>query len=719
MQNDSNDGINQIVSVQELKKDSPYNWKWNYWNQEIQNAITQEKEYLDDCDRIIKVYKAKNYSVNDAQTVRQVKPVYNVLYSNIETLKPLVFSRLPNPRIRRRNLEKSNVNKTLSIILERNVKRILEETDAQAIIEKARDQYLLLSRGIVQVLYKQEIIEPDAVENLEKEEVLDDQNPDSPLVRVGDVGEKLIKLDFVSYKDILFSPAETWEEVSWVAFRRKMTQDQLKERFGVYKGKKVSLEEEANSAIINDNMDPEPLFKMAEVWEIWDKRTNKISYWTAGYKEGLLDEVEDVYKLVNFFNIPKPLGINAGFDDILHPIPDYKYYEDQAKELDRISNRIQAIIPYISMGGGYNAALTGGEADNFLHAIDNYFPFQGVSPEIDIRNMIYERDIVKLSNVLTTLYAERQQTISAIQQITGISDIVRGQTQAQETATAQEIKGNFAVSRIQPKQKEVENFCRDIVRIIVELIAENFDTFELAQQAQLKVFDMDALAQQFAQEVQQMEMQNGQPMQPQEREAYIAQKLEPYKREIKSGQATTVNILQQANKILKDDKLRGWAIEVETDSTIKVDQNAERQSVLDFTTSLAKITQDFIPALQTGVVSKDAFKAILSYVMRRFDGSEEVEELLEDDTQETNPADAARQQMQAKQLELEERKVGVQEEKVQTDKFAAQSKAVNDQEKLRLDEAKAILQAETSQDEIESRTNKLSEKIASSNLENL
>jgi len=714
-----NNGTNQIVSVEQVKKAVGAGWKWTYWNDEIQKSIQGEKEYIDEAERVIKIFKSKHYSVNDAQTTRDVKPVFNILYSNVETLKPLVFSRLPNPRIRRRNLEKSNVNKLLSILLERNVKRILEDTNAQVPIEQARNDFLVVKRGICRVLFKQEIIETEkVVEFTEATDTIDEQV--EPAITPEELGEKEIKLEYVSWKNIIFSPAEKWEDVVWVAFRHNLTQKELKEKFGVYKGKKIALGEQANAEIINDNLQPESLFEKAEVWEIWDKRTNKITFWTAGYSDDILEEKDDAYKLKNFFNIPRPLGIDSGFDDVNQPIPDYKYYEDQAKELDRISNRIMAILPYISMGGGYNSILTSTDADNFLKAIDDYFPFSAPL-DADPQKIIYERDISKLASVLQILYEERQQTVAVIQEVSGISDIVRGQTDSKETATAQELKGNFAVSRIQPMQKEIEFFCRDIIRIIVELIAENFDTFELAKAAQMKVFDMDALAEQFANQIHQQDIQGqeqGQPaITPEQSQQMLSQALKPYQNEIKAGQATTVNLLKEANKILKDDKLRGWAIEVETDSTIKVDQNAERQSVLDFADAIAKVSNDFLPALESGFISKEAFKGILSYIMRRFDGSEEIEELLAgDDNEEGNQADQMQQQMAAKQMELEERKVGVQEFKAQSDAQYDQGKLQIDSDKLKLDESKAVLEAETAQDEIESRSKALQEKIESSNL---
>jgi len=708
--------ISQIESISQVKESVGAAWKWKYWNDEIQNAITNEKDFVDDAEKVIKIYKSKNYSVSDARGARDVKPVYNILYSNIETLKPLVFSRLPNPRIRRRNLEKSNVNKLLSILLERNVKRILEDTNAQVPIEQARNNYLLVNRGVCKVIFNQEIIKVDPVKQLEIEDVIDTEIEATE--QREELGEKEIKLEFVSWRNVLFSPAETWEDVCWVSFRHKLTQQEikdLKKKLGIARGKKISLEEEANSEVINDDLQPESLFKKAEVWEIWDKRDNKIKYWSAGYQDNLLGEVEDSYKLKNFFNIPRPLGIDSGVDDVNYPISDYTYYERQAQELDRISNRIMAILPYISMGGGYNSALTTTDADNFLRAIDVYHPFKG-PPDMDINKMIYERDIAKLASVLQILYEERQQTITAIQEISGISDIVRGQTDSKETATAQTLKGNYAISRIQPKQKEVEFFCRDIIRIIVELIAENFDTFELAHMAQMKVHNMDKVSQDITEESHQEDEKRqkaGQPpMSQEEREQFFAAKFKPYQNEIKTGQATTINLLKEANKILKDDKLRGWAIEVETDSTIKVDQDAERQSVLDFADAIAKVSQDFLPALQEGIVSKDAFKAILSYIMRRFDGSEEVEELLADeDNQGADQAQAQaaqmQQQMMQKEVEFKDREVGVKEFTAKSNAEYDKGKLEIDREKLVLDESKAVLQAHVASENVEARSSDL------------
>lgn len=690
----------QYNDITDFKKSNGNTWKWNYWRDLLEESIEESKDYLEEADRVKSIFKGEAYTVSVGKTkTEEVKPVYNILYSNIETLKPLIFSRLPNPRIRKRNLEKNNINKLISIVLERNIKRVLEETDAQNIIEQARDDFLLTKRGVVKVLYEQEII---TIEQ-ETEVIAEDGSLIIKKETIEDLGEKIIDLEYIAYKNVIFSSAETWEKVEWVAFRHFMGKEELKNRFGTKKANLVNLGNEINpNTLDTDSKDQKTLLKKAEVWEIWDKDTLTVNYFCEGYDTGLLKEVKDEYNLHKFFNIARPLGVDSGVDKVNCPIPDYTYYEEQAKEIDRISNRIIAILPYISMGGVYSDLLTTDDASAFLKAIESYSPVS-MPADTDINKLIKERDLSKLAGVLQTLYQERLQSISAVQEITGISDIVRGQSVASETATAQELKGNFAISRLQPLQQEMSFFCRDLIRIIAELLAEKFDILELAQAAGLKIFDMDELVEKFTKELEEAGVDQ------KEFTPALNAKLKPYKQDIKAGVATTINNLIEAKKILESDKLRGWAIEVETDSTISVDQDGEKRAAIELATAISNVTQQFLPVVQSGMMSKDAFKSILGYIVRRFEGGEELEGLLEEEEEESNPADQMQQQMAEKEMELEERKVATQE-------FTAKTDAQLESKKLDIEEGKAVMEADSFQDELSIRSQEINDRIANSKI---
>ena len=55
----------------------------------------------------------------------------------------------------------------------------------------------------------------------------------------------------------------------------------------------------------------------------------------------------------------------------------------------------------------------------------------------------------------------RKQILEDIYQITGMSDIIRGMSDPRETATAQQMKGNWGSLRVRDKQKELARFARE------------------------------------------------------------------------------------------------------------------------------------------------------------------------------------------------------------------------------------------------------------------
>ena len=83
--------------------------------------------------------------------------------------------------------------------------------------------------------------------------------------------------------------------------------------------------------------------KRAKVHETWDKNARKVYWWAESYNEELLDEKDDPLGLEGFWPTPKPL-FSTLTNDSLIPIPDYTEYEDQARELDDLTTRIDALV---------------------------------------------------------------------------------------------------------------------------------------------------------------------------------------------------------------------------------------------------------------------------------------------------------------------------------------------------------------------------------------
>ena len=97
----------------------------------------------------------------------------------------------------------------------------------------------------------------------------------------------------------------------------------------------------------------------------------------------------------------------------------------------------------------------------------------------------------------------RQQLIEDVYQIYGLSDIMRGDGKANETATAQSIKAQYGSVRIRERQNELARFCRDLCRIIGEVLSSQFNEKTLMQMANMPLptqaeLDQQALQQQIA-----------------------------------------------------------------------------------------------------------------------------------------------------------------------------------------------------------------------------
>jgi len=113
---------------------------------------------------------------------------------------------------------------------------------------------------------------------------------------------------------------------------------------------------------------------------------------------------------------------------------------------------------------------------------------------VDIKNQIYIKDIVPIANTITILTQQKAQIINNIREITGLSDIVRGVSIASETATAQRLKGDFAISRIQPLQKANAIMIKDTIEIMAELICENYRIEELAKISGCQIVSLKDIA---------------------------------------------------------------------------------------------------------------------------------------------------------------------------------------------------------------------------------
>ena len=135
------------------------------------------------------------------------------------------------------------------------------------------------------------------------------------------------------------------------------------------------------SSEMSDYQDnPEP--DMAEIYEIWDKRSGKQIFVATSFDE-ILEDFDDPYNLDGFWPMPEPLYAVSTTDTTL-PVPELFIYEDQIFELDLITQRIAALTEALKRRGVYDASFQ--ELIRLADADDNEF--------IPVDNMAMFRQVV-------------------------------------------------------------------------------------------------------------------------------------------------------------------------------------------------------------------------------------------------------------------------------------------------------------------------------------
>ena len=326
-----------------------------------------------------------------------------------------------------------------------------------------------------------------------------------------------------------------------------MTRDALIDRFGEEVGSKIPLDAgpESNKQYGQNNRD----FTRAKICELWDLETEKV-YWFSKTSGRIIDERDDPLGLENFFPCAKPLYATMTSDTLV-PVADFVLYQDQAVELDILTDRIDGLVKALRIRGVYDASqpalqrlLTEGE-NNTLIPVDKWMGFSekgGLKGSIDIL------PIDQISNALLQCYRARDEIKGQIYEITGISDIVRGQTAASETATAQQIKGQYAGLRLRSMQEDVALFASELIRLKAQIICSKFQPQTiLAYSAAEQMSDADK------------------------------------------------QLVPEALMLIKDKVLRNFRIEVAADSLVQIDENQNKRDRVEFLQAMGGFLSQAMP----------------------------------------------------------------------------------------------------------------------------
>lgn len=638
------------------------------WMLEIKLAEKQRKDWKKEVVKALDIYAGKERKASS----------FNILWANTETLRPAIYNSLPRPDVRKRfDDAEDKVAGEAAEILERALTYSMDAYGADTVFRMSALDFVLAGRGVARVRYipmlseDDESPEDEANEGTQREEV---------------VGEQCV-CEHVQWDDFLYGPGKTWGEVPWVSFRHRMTRQQLEDKFPEV-GALIPMDSADDDDVKKvDDQSVANTFKTAEVFEVWDKDTRKVIFIAPSYKEGPALEIDDPLSLLGFFPVPEPVFALEKSDSLI-PTTLYSLYKDQVDLLNTISSRIETITKALKLRGVYDATLAEigsvmSASDNQMIAVTNAAMW---TEKGGLEKAIWFMPVDQAAKVLVILEGQREACKQVIYEITGISDIVRGASNARETATAQQIKAQFGTIRLQRMQREFQRYCRDIVRMMAEVIGERFDAATLlmmsgkqlptTEQVKVEFLKAQAAWQQQAAVAQ----QQGQPVPPQ-------------------PQPPQVVTIDQVMQVLRSDLQRQYRVDIETDSTIQAMEGADQAAISNLLTGIGGFVQAVGPAVQAGIIPAEAAKALLSSIVRKYKLGREVDDSLNEQTKGGVPPQVqqAMQQVQQAKAQVDQQAAQVEQGKQKLEYDRKVATLENEKQRMAIDHAAEIHKVRTEQ----------------------
>ncbi len=555
-----------------------YSGEW--WSSRLLEVEKElDKKWRDEADRIVKRYLDDRDDSTDVGNMKK----YNIFWANTQIMKSALYATPPKPVVKRQHDDaKDDVARTAALMLQRMLTFGINEdnSDMHQSFQNATEDRLIPGMGQVWLRYEVE------VEKVDIPAVNSPPHPDTgevmelmPATTSERIASEKVCTDYVHWRDFLWSPARTWEEVWWVARGTWMKKKAFKKRFSedVYK----DVHSQAEAAKATDGY-PKGFEKgRIRVYEVWCEDTNKV-YWINPGTKTLLDSKDDFLELKDFWPCPKPLLATHTTNDVT-PRPDYMMVADQYNELDVLNDRISTLTKALRVVGAYDATntelarmITG--AEFAMIPVDKW---AALAENGGIKGVVDWFPVDMIANVLTQLVNQRVLVVQQIYELTSISDIMRGGSNPRETLGAQKLKAQYSSVRLRITQQDVAKFVCQAMRLKAEIICKHYQPENIIKQSLIE-------------------------------------------------QTESAQFAQPAIELLKDFDAMNLRVEVTEESLSMADYTAEREMRIAYLTAVGQFLSQ-AAAMVTGMPSALPYliKMIL-WVTASFRGADDIESVLDD-----------------------------------------------------------------------------------------
>lgn len=620
-----------------------------FWQNQIEAAIVARRRWFTEAEAAERMYFGPDEDPGkggDATAKTKIPESVALTRSNIEVLKPLLYSETPQPVVARRYRGDGKPDPTALMCAEagqRLSSYIVTTTKFDDVMAQARNDWLIPGRGWARALYAAEfqtvpatgpdgapIVGPDGAPVTEKRKV-----------------SETVKPVAVNWRRFLTAPLHGWDSLPWIAIDIPMARSRVEKRFpehaarfaypqagAVGQGRAIDDDTVQRSAILSDPQRSGDVarspFDTATVWEIWDREEKRVLWWSPDCPGVILDKQDDPLGLEDFFPGPKPLIATTKGDSLL-PRPDIRYYEARAEEIDAATKKIDSLVKVLSVSGLIPASM-----ENEIKKL-----FEGKNQIIGVQawtslmqkggtsGVIQWLPIEQIIKVVQALISMRDQNKAMLWEDSGISDVMRSAGDPSATATQSSLEGKYAGLRLKDRQRQIAVFARDLLRQLVEMAVELFDTATLAEICDLDLPMTEADRQGIAAQAQQMQAQYEAQVAAHQQIMVAVQAAQQAGQQIDTAQIPPEPTPPELPKVpetswelvherLRSDIKRKITITIETNSTVLADEDGDRAARIEFLQAFSGLVQQLLPMMAQGLVDMKTVKELLLFGVRGF-----------------------------------------------------------------------------------------------------
>lgn len=523
----------------------------------IHRAQDYFREWDDVCHRLEETYGLIGNLVN--MGVDYGDSQLDLFWASYEVMKVAIYAHPPQPVVSPLFKDGKPLFDTTAEMLERVTIASFKESDIDLLMKQARDDLLFYNRGVMWVRY--------------------------------DDGDTCI--DHVDRVDFVHEPSRYWGEVGWIARAFYLSEKDFKKRFENVDIKDVNFTHDAEQSVYGGTI--RTTERKAKVWEVWHRADNKV-YWVCEGHSDILEKSEPYLKLKGFYPCPRPAYGTTRLRSLM-PVPDWERYATHFRKISDLTQRVYTLLDTVRMKGLIPAGGDVGDAIQELIRSDRddqmLIPVPQAAFNGGSGDFVQWMPLDQVATAITGLIEARSQLISDFYELSGISDIMRGATDAGETLGAQQLKSQYGSVRIREKSEELQRLAADAVAITAEIIAEHYSKDKLLEMSQMNVpsrkeikarikgieeaaaSEMEMAADKLEQEG--MEDPNAAQQALAEAQQQILARHGPQLRE-----AEQVVAIEDVMELLRDDRTRCFVFEIESSSTILTDEVEEKHSRNEF-----------------------------------------------------------------------------------------------------------------------------------------